>query len=409
MIKADKNRSVEDFFRKPTIFHFLLRGPERRDRLRRMNRPLRILSMITRMPVGGVERYICDVYPRLDPEKFTVRHLCIKERGELADTLEERGVPVDLIPTKSRLSPSGILAISRYMKKHKIDLVHTHMYRSNVPGTIAAKLAGVPLVVAHIHNVNTFETRRQLAMDKFLNRWRDAVICVSNSVLKDHVKHTGLGDDKALVQYNGTDTTRFGDTLLREPARKALGLAPDETAIFFTGRIANNKNPDIFIEIARRVVEPREKVRFMIVGDGPRREDVETSFKEAGLIGKTQFLGFRHDIPDLLQAADIAVLPSFKEGFSIAVIETLASGTPIVATDVGGTAEAVENGKSGVIVPPQDDEAFLVALEALVDDPARRQALSEGAVKRAQRFSLENTVSELESLYNRLSLKIAKK
>jgi glycosyltransferase involved in cell wall biosynthesis len=316
-------------------------------------------------------------------------------------------VPVDLIPTKSRLSPPGILAIRRYMKEHQIDLVHTHMYRSNVPGTVAAKLAGVPLVVAHIHNVNTFETRRQLAMDKFLNRWRDAVICVSNSVYQDHVRHTGLGDDKALVLYNGTDTSRFGDTSLRNPARESLGLKPDETAIFFAGRIANNKNPDIFIEIARRVVEPREKARFMIVGDGPRREDIEVSFKSAGLIGKTQFLGFRHDIPDLLQAADIAVLPSFKEGFSIAVIETLASGTPLVATDVGGTAEAIEDGKSGIIVPARDDQAILNALEALVDDPERRIVLSAGAVERAQTFSLENTVSELEALYLRLSQKIA--
>jgi len=374
-----------------------------------MNRPLRILSVITWLPRGGVERYICDTYPRLNTEKFQVRQLCIKRRGELADELEERGVPVDVVPMSSRLSPAGIWKVARYMRRHKFDVVHAHMYRSNVPATIAAKLAGVPIVVTHIHSVDRWETRRQLAMDRFLCRWRSSVPCVSRCVQKDTVRQLGLDDEKAPVLYNGVDIERFDRPELREPTRESLGLSGDDVAILYTGRLVNIKNPDILTKIASEVLPQHQNAYLFVAGEGPRGDDLEATAGGLPCGDRVRFLGFRDDVPALLQATDVAISPSFKEGFSLAVIETLASGTPLVATDVGGNAEAIEDGKSGVIVAARDDEAFLKALEALVDDPERRKVLSAGAVERAQRFSLENTVSELEALYMRLSQKIAEK
>ncbi|HUT25929.1 MAG TPA: glycosyltransferase [Sumerlaeia bacterium] len=126
-----------------------------------MQRPLNVMRVITWLPIGGIERKILAVAPRLDRSKFTVRVACLRERGPLADALEQEGVPVHLSPLPSRLSPRGLRDLSRLMRRRRIDIVHAHMYRSNVPATIAARLVNVPVVIAQVHNVGTWETRRQ--------------------------------------------------------------------------------------------------------------------------------------------------------------------------------------------------------------------------------------------------------
>ncbi|HBF33393.1 TPA: hypothetical protein DDW35_02395 [Candidatus Sumerlaeota bacterium] len=370
-----------------------------------MPRPLNVLRVITWLPVGGIERKIAAVLPRLDRNLFNPRVVCLRERGPLADDLEASGVPVDVCPFKSRLSPSGIWRLAGLMKQHKIDIVHAHMYRSNTPATVAAKLAGVPVVIAHVHNVNTWETRRQLMMDRFLSRWRQVMVGVSDRVRQDIVNQLHLPSDKTRTLYNGVDIERFQDNSLRAPMRKTLGIADNELVIINHGRLVSQKNPQVFIRVAEEIAKTRQNVRILIAGDGGLREELEKIAAQKSVADKIQFLGKRDDIPELLQAADLYMMASFKEGFSNALIEAMAAGLPVVATDVGGNAEAVEQGKSGVIVPPHDDDAFVAAVARLVDNADERARLSEGARTRAQRFSLNNMVAEVQALYLELAQK----
>ncbi len=369
-------------------------------------RPLSVLRVITWLPVGGIERKILAVLPRLDPERFRVRLVCLRERGALADELEKAGIPVDLNPMPSRLSPMGLRNLSRYMKEHEIDIVHAHMYRSSVPATIAARLAGVPAMVSQVHNVQTWETIRQRWLDRFLCRWRTSIVAVSEQVRRDVIRNLRVEREKTRVIYNGVDVNRFSDRSLREPTRKALGLRPRDMAIIYHGRLVEQKNPDLLLKIGAEIARIRVGVRVVIAGDGPLREELERKTKEMGMEAQVRFLGRRDDVPALLQAADMSVLPSFKEGFSNAVLEAMAAGLPVVATDVGGNAEAIEHGKSGWIVPPHNTGAFLNAVAELVDDPKERVRMGREARKRAERFSLDRMVLEVEDLYETLAREV---
>lgn len=368
------------------------------------SRPLNILRVITWLPVGGIERKILAILPRLDPTRFRVRVVCLRERGALASELEAAGIPVELCPMNSRLSPHGLANLTALIRRYKIDIVHAHMYRSNVPATIAAHLARVPVVIAQVHNVDTWESRRQRWIDRLLCRWRTNIIAVSEEVRRDIVENLHVPREKVKVIYNGVDLTLFSDRSLREPTRFALGLAPKDTTIIYHGRLVAQKNPEILLKIGREVALRRGKrVQVIIAGDGPLRSDLEAEAARMGLEGNVRFLGRRNDIPALLQAADIAVLPSFKEGFSNALIEAMAAGLPIVATNVGGNAEAIIHGRNGWIVPSRNDGAFLNAVSQLVDDPEERERMAVQATLMVKRFSLERMLANTENLYTELA------
>jgi len=369
-------------------------------------RPLNILRLITWLPVGGIERKILAVLPRLNRDLFRVRLVCLRELGALAPELEKAGVPVDLCPMRTRLSPSGLWNLAQYMKHHQIDLVHAHMYRAALPGTIAARLAGVPVVVSQVHNVNSWDTARQRWQDRLLCHWRNAVVAVSECVRQDVLDTLHLPEEKVRVIYNGVDLATFSNRSVRDRVRAELGFSPQDIVVIYHGRLVPQKNPEFLVRIARDVTAPTgQTVKVLVVGDGSSRAAVEEAARSAGVTDRMSFLGRRDDVPDLLQAADLAVLPSFKEGFSNALVESLAAGLPTVATRVGGNAEAIETGQSGLIVPPHDDPAALAALQSLVNAPEERLRMAQAARQRAERFSLDRMVADVENLYLELAEK----
>lgn len=366
-------------------------------------RPLRVSRVITWLPVGGIERKILAVLPRLNPDLFQVRLLCIRERGELADTLEASGIPVDVIPFKSRLHPPSLLAMKRYLQHHQFDLIHSHMYRSNVPATVAGKWAGTPVIIGQVHNVDTWETLRQRTMDRLLCRWRQGMIGVSERVREDMTRNLGLPREKTEVIYNGVDLKPFADRSQREGVRREWGLEPEDVAVVYHGRLVSQKNPELLVKLAEELGGPYPRLRVMILGDGGLREKLEGMVREKKLGERVRFLGKRDDIPRQLQGGDIGVLPSFKEGFSNALVEAMAAGLAMVATDVGGNGEALISGESGWIVPPQEDDLFLKKVESFLKSPGKTREMGLAAQERAGLFSLDRMVEQVERYYLKLA------
>ena len=331
--------------------------------------------------------------------------VCIRERGPLADELRQAGVPVSVVPLRSRLDPRGLRALTRWMHEQRVDLVHSHMYRSNVPATIAARLAGVRHVLCQVHNIDTWETRRQQMMDHWLLRWRTAMLAVSNEVKRDIVARLHCPPEQVRVLYNGIDIDEYGSVQPDAQLRHELGIPQGHRLVVMLARLVAQKKHTRFLQALETIRNELPPARVLLVGDGKLRGELEREVETRHLGGMVSFTGHRNDIPQILALSDLSVLTSDREGFSNTVIESLAAGVPVVATDVGGNSEAIVEGECGLIVQPDDLTGLAGALKKVLTDDTLRHQMSQAARVRAQRFSLENMLDETRRLYMELLTK----
>ena len=364
---------------------------------------IRILRTITWMPIGGIEKSLLQVVPILNKEPFEVRVCCLREKGALVNKLEKSGVGVDFIPFRKRLDPIAIAKFIRYLKANKFHILHSHMYRSNVPSTIAGRIAKVPIIISQIHNVNTWETRRQLLMDKFLCRFRDGIIAVSEEVKRDIVENLKVPSDFVKVIYNGVENERFEsvkkDHKFLDSFLNSLGIEDDEIVIVMVSRLVEQKNPSFALRVFRKVLNKCPKSHLIFVGEGKLREELENDSQNIGISRNVHFLGMREDIPEILKASDIFLLPSLREGFSNAILEAMAAGLPVIVSDVGGNKEAVRDGVDGFLVNPEDEEMVKQKILLLIEDAAKRKEMGDNARNYVRRFSIDEMVKNLKEYY----------
>lgn len=363
-----------------------------------------VVRVITWLPVGGIERRLVAVAPRLREMGWNPRVLCLREEGPLAEPLRDAGIPVDVVPLSSRLSPSGIRAVARYFHQHQASVVHTHMYRSNVPGTFAARLAAVPAIFGQVHNVETWGTVRQKMMERLAASMRTATFAVSGAVQRNVVETLRLPVEKVPILYNGVDTDAFRpDAALGETVRAELGITGEKVVFVMAARLHPQKNHAAVIRAAEKALARMEGSAlpfFLFVGDGPRREDLEARVAASPHREQFHFLGGRDDMQALYNAGDVFLLPSLKEGFSNAVVEALACGKPCLVSDVGGNREAISGPKVGWVHGPGDEAALAgqISEAALLGRDALR-AMEEECRARAEHFSLDAMVAKTSDFY----------
>lgn len=365
-------------------------------------RRLRVLRVITWLPVGGIERRLVATLPRIDRSRFDVQLVCIRERGVLADELEAAGIPVHLVPFRKRWDPRALRELAALMRRERIDIVHSHMYRSNVPATVAARLAGVRTVWGQVHNVGTWETRRQVWTDRLLTRWRTGMIAVSERVAQDVRRTLHLPESRVRVIHNGVDLERFrAARARRDEVRARMGVGPEDVVAVFAARLVNQKRCTDLLEAAARLQRDGRggRLRLWILGDGPLRAELERAAAALPDPGAVHFAGRRDDVEDWLAGGDLFVLPSTREGFSNALIEAMATGLPCIASDVGGNAEAVRDGIEGRIIQPLAVDQLTEAIAGMLADDERRRAMGAAALARSETFSIDRMIAAVEQLY----------
>jgi len=362
-----------------------------------------VMRVYSRLEVGGIEKQMLRVLPRLNAGRYRASLCLLKRPGELADELRALGVAVHVLPFKGRLAPTSLLALAKLFRAQGVSIVHAHVRESNTSATVAAKLARVPVIIASIHNVDTMHGGRRLLQDRFLDRWRDAVVTVSDKVRDDYCAAVGIDPAKCVTIHNGLDLEAFtSGGRPRDAVRSELGLAPADRAVITVARLVTQKGHEVLLQAAARVVAAVPGARFLVAGEGHRLEELRAMAQSLGVGERVRFLGPRADVPDLDRASEVACLTSWREGFSNVVVESLASGLPVVATDVGGNREAVEEGVSGFLVPAGDAPAIAARLIELLRDEPLRARMAEAARRRAERFGIDETVRKTEALYDRL-------
>jgi glycosyltransferase involved in cell wall biosynthesis len=306
-------------------------------------------------------------------------------------------LPVTALRMRGAWDVGALLRLRALIRAQGVALVHTHSSVDSWLATIAAKSLGVPVVRSR-HVTIPILRRRAL-----IYRMADRIITTGEAVAA-RVRETGVPADRIVAITAGVDTARFHPGVSGKAVRDELGIAPEDKAVGLVANVRGSKGHAVFLEAAREVMQTRRDVRWVIVGDGVGFDDVRRRVHEMGLGRSVIMTGFRRDIPEVMAALDVLVLPSIKsEATSQVIPQALAVGTPVAAAATGGIPEIVHDGETGRLVEPGDASALAGAIRALLDDPdrAREMAAAGQALVRA-RYSSDVTMAATTDVYRAL-------
>ena len=358
------------------------------------------MFLLTSMPVGGAETLLVNLVRRLDRQRFAPEIVCLKEPGPLGEMLAaEMPVHSNLLACKYdlRILPR----LMKLMRRPQADAVVTVGAGDKMFwGRIAAHLAGVPVVASALHSTGWPDGVGRL--NRLLTRWTDAFIGVADAHATHLVQNERFPAAKVSTIYNGVDCERFAPQDATA-IRRALNIPLDAPVIGILAALRPEKNHELFLAGAEEIRLAIPEARFVIVGDGPKRAELEQLAADLSLTDAVRFVGSRNDIPALLSACDVVALTSHNEASPVSILEALACGKPVVASNVGSVRETVVDGETGRLFPAGDRAAFVGATVDLLNSPEELQRMgAEGRRRVEARWSLEAMVRGYEELIERI-------
>jgi glycosyltransferase involved in cell wall biosynthesis len=297
----------------------------------------------------------------------------------------------------------GVVRFARLLGRLRPDVVHGVLPHAYVVGAVAAWLAGVPVVVAGRRSLANFKRGRPVyrLAEPVVNRWTDLVIANCHAVREDTLASERLDPGKVVVVHNGLEVTRY-DAPVDPELRAALQVGPGSVVIVVANLIAY-KGHTFFLKAWAEVCRAWPDAVALLVGDGPERAALEALARELGVAERVRFLGSRTDVPALLAISDLLVHPSTEEGFCNAILEAMAAGRPVVATDVGGNREAVVDGETGLLVPSRAARPLAAAIASMLERPDLAKRMGIAARQRvAAEFDRSVMVRRYEDVYDGL-------
>ena len=363
---------------------------------------LNVLQLIPTLDRSGAEKQMALLAAGLPRDRFRVEVAALTRLGPLEHDLRASGVPVTLIGKRLKADPIALARLSRFLKEREFDVVQTWIFAANTYGRIAARRAGVPVVVVAEMAVDLWKGRGQLAVDRALARWTDRV--VGNSLAVSEFYHkAGIPAAKLEVIPSGIGNEEPPE-VDRAEVRRGFGFAPDAPLILFAGRLAPQKAVEDLLAAIDVLQHVRPDLCVLIVGDGPLREKLEGLVSAFRIGHAVKFLGHRDDVPRLLAASDLLVLPSLYEGLPNVVLEAMRFRKPVVATAAPGTTEVVKHGETGLLVPMKKPTALAQAIRTVIEDPVLAARLGEAGRTRAEaEFRAATMIDRFAALYERLA------
>jgi glycosyltransferase involved in cell wall biosynthesis len=380
---------------------------------------IKILRIVARLNIGGPAIHVVLLTAGLDPKRFDSRLVSGRENageGSMLDYALAHGVQPIIIPEivgEFSLGPREFKALAqlyRLMRREKPDVVHTHTAKAGFVGRVAARLARVPVVVHTFHGhvlqgyYNPVKTSLLRRMERALARVTDCILAVSEGVKQDLVAYGVAAPEKILVMPLGLELEPFLDGhAARGAFRREWHLQASDRLVGIVGRIFPIKNHYLFLDAAALVAQEEPAARFVIVGDGLLRAEIEHQAQALGLSDRVIFTGWRRDLPSIYADLDVLAVTSNNEGTPVSAIEAMAAACPVVATRVGGLPDLIRDGETGLLVPPADAPAVAAAIVRLLRQPGEARRLGQaGRAMVRERFAVQRLVSDMEQLYQAL-------
>ncbi|OGX08660.1 MAG: hypothetical protein A2Z88_10315 [Omnitrophica WOR_2 bacterium GWA2_47_8] len=363
---------------------------------------MKIMQVVLSLDCGGLEQLVVELTQKLKSQQIDSVIICLEKKGQLAEKLRNQGIEIIEFGKKPGVDLGLFWGLARLMREQKVDLVHTHNFGPLIYGSIAARLAGV-------NSINTRHGRTDKKIASWIWDLNSFVVPVSNDTAEHLLELNKIKKDKLKVIYNGIDLKKF-DNLLDQQKKAAfkqkLGLNPQKFTVGHVGRLSEEKDQATLLDAVKILLDQKKDVQLVIVGDGVLRKDLEKKSQDLGLTNAVKFLGFRNDISEILNIIDVYVLSSVREGLSLSILEAMAVGKPVIATKIGGSPEAIVDGKNGYLVSAKNPQAIAKGISMLYAD---RNLLSQvgKAARRSveERFSLDAMAQEYAKLYEQIRKK----
>ena len=341
---------------------------------------------------GGTERQMTELIRRLDDRRFEVHAVCCQRRGACLSAVEERAGSVVEFATTGFHRPETwrqMRSFARWCATNRITIVHACDFYANVFALPAAAVAGVPVRIGSRRELNPNKSAAKIALQRV--SYSAAHVVVANSkAAAGRLRRERVNASKIRVIPNGIALERFSARERSGEIRRVITVA----------NLRQEKAHEVLIGTATQLLARFPALEFVVVGDGPRKDELVALARKAGVAGSFEFLGHRDDVPDLLASADLFVFPSRSEASPNGVLEAMAAGLPVVACATGGLLEIVEDGRTGLLVRPDDIGGFVRAVEGLLEAPGRSAAMGRAArTAIASRYSFERMVAAFEDLY----------
>jgi len=367
---------------------------------------IKVLTMITSFEIGGTERQVTNVCLGLDATRFDLHLACMRNFGEFMRDVERKPwihrpvFDIGRLYSFRTFREAGRLA--RYIRGHAIQIVHAYGLYPNIFAVPVARLAGADIVIASIRDCGDILRPWQRWLQKITCRLADCVL-VNADAIRESLIGQGYRPDNIVLIRNAIAPPKAQTAEKGPGIRNELGWPAAAPVVMVLSRLNRMKGIDYFLEAACIVAAKHPETRFLIVGDGGSRRELEGRAAGLGLADRVVFTGFRTDVPRLLSEVNLSVLPTLSEGLSNSLLESMASGLPVVATRVGGNTEIVEDGVTGLIVAPRDSAMLAGAMTTLIGNPVLSSSFGAAGRRRiAELFSLERSVHEIEGLYQKL-------
>ena len=363
--------------------------------------PIPIAFCITELDRGGAERALCQLVLGLDRTRWQPRVYCLGPRSHFVSLLEEGGVTVECFDGRGILSlPSVLTRLTRSLRRFRPAILQSFLFHANLLGRIAGRIARVPHIISGIR-VAERQCRWHGRLDYWTNWLVDHNVCVSRGVADFTIESTGLRPGKLSVIPNGVDFDQFAAATPTD--RKSLGIPNAARIIITVGRLQQQKGISFLLDAAAEVCRDAPDCHFLIVGEGPDRDRLETMSNQRGIANRVHFLGGRNDVPNLLAASDLFILPSLWEGMPNSLLEAMAAGLPVIATAVEGSREVIHSGVNGLLVPPASSEKLATGIFSVLNNPEFSERLAKESQHTVQnRFTTDAATRAYEALYQEI-------
>ncbi len=355
------------------------------------------MFVLTSMPVGGAETLLAELMRRLDRRRFLPELCCLKEFGPLGESLAAE-IPAHTALLRHKYDVAVLWRLTRLLSRRRIDAVVTVGPGDKMFwGRLAAWLVGVPVICSAIHSTGLPDPVER--SNRLLAPLTDAFIAVAAPHGRYLAEHEGCPAAKVRVIPNGVDVEKFHPRWPSRVLRQTLGLPPDAPVAGIVAALRPEKNHELFLRAAALVRQQLPEARFLLIGEGPRRADLEALAGQLSLGQSVQFLGARRDVPELLALLDVLVLTSHMEANPVSILEAMAAEKPVISTRVGSVSETVLDGTTGYLVAPGGADELAARMVELLADPQWAAVMGRaGREHVVAHWSIERTVAGYQDL-----------